>query len=197
MIRETIVAILVAFVISAVLCPVMIPFLRRLKFGQQIRNDGPQAHLKKSGTPTMGGIVFLISVLCTSLFYIKDFPDIVPILFAMVGFGIVGFLDDYLKIVMKRSEGLKPKQKLFGQLIVSGVLCYYFLEMANDGVTMFIPFVRMTLTLPWYLFAPFFMFALLATDNGVNLTDGCLWAIRVRWPWAGLWRLRPLACICP
>ena len=172
MIRETIVAILVAFVISAVLCPVMIPFLRRLKFGQQIRNDGPQAHLKKSGTPTMGGIVFLISVLCTSLFYIKDFPDIVPILFAMVGFGIVGFLDDYLKIVMKRSEGLKPKQKLFGQLIVSGVLCYYFLEMANDGVTMFIPFVRMTLTLPWYLFAPFFMFALLATDNGVNLTDG-------------------------
>ncbi len=172
MIRETIVAILIAFVISALLCPVMIPFLRRLKFGQQVRNDGPQAHLKKSGTPTMGGIVFLISVLCTSVLYIKDFPDIVPILFAMVGFGIVGFLDDYLKIVMKRSEGLNPKQKLFGQLIVSGILCYYFVEIAQDGRTMLLPFAGITVTLPWYLFVPFFMFALLATDNGVNLTDG-------------------------
>ncbi|MCI8567431.1 MAG: phospho-N-acetylmuramoyl-pentapeptide-transferase [Lachnospiraceae bacterium] len=172
MIRETIVAILIAFVISAVLCPVMIPFLRRLKFGQQVRNDGPQAHLKKSGTPTMGGIVFLISVLCTSVFYIKDFPDIVPILFAMVGFGIVGFLDDYLKIVMKRSEGLNPKQKLLGQLIVSGILCYYFVEIAQGGRTMLLPFAKASVTLPWYLFVPFFMFALLATDNGVNLTDG-------------------------
>ncbi len=172
MIRETIVAILISFVISAVLCPVVIPFLRRLKFGQQVRDDGPQTHLKKSGTPTMGGIVFLASVLCTSFFYIKDFPDILPILFAMAGFGIVGFLDDYIKIVMKRSEGLNPKQKLFGQLLVSGVLCYYFLEVLEGGATMFIPFVGLTVTLPWYLFVPFFHFALLATDNGVNLTDG-------------------------
>ena len=172
MVRETIVAILVAFVISAALCPVVIPFLRRLKFGQQIREEGPQAHLKKSGTPTMGGIVFLASVLCTSLFYIKDFPDIVPLLFAMVGFGIVGFLDDFLKIVMKRSEGLTPRQKLLGQLVVSGILCYYFWNVAENGAMMRIPFWRITVTLPWYLFVPFFMFALLATDNGVNLTDG-------------------------
>ena len=96
MIKETIIAVLVSFAISAVLCPVVIPFLRRLKFGQQVRDDGPQAHLKKSGTPTMGGIVFLISVLCTSLFYIKDYPEILPVLFGMVGFGIVGFLDDYI-----------------------------------------------------------------------------------------------------
>ena len=93
MIRETIFAILAAFVISAALCPVIIPFLRRLKFGQQVREDGPQAHLKKSGTPTMGGIVFLISALCTSVFFVKDFPEIIPVLFAMVGFGLVGFLD--------------------------------------------------------------------------------------------------------
>ena len=172
MIRETIMAILISFVISALLCPVVIPFLRRLKFGQQVRDDGPQTHLKKSGTPTMGGIVFLASVLCTSLFYIKRFPDILPVLFAMAGFGIVGFLDDYIKIVMKRSEGLNPKQKLFGQLLVSGVLCYYFMEVLEGGTAMFIPFAGITVTLPWYLFVPFFLFALLATDNGVNLTDG-------------------------
>ncbi len=172
MIRETIFAILAAFVISAALCPVMIPFLRRLKFGQQVREDGPQAHLKKSGTPTMGGIAFLISTLCTSVFFVRDFPEIIPVLFAMVGFGLVGFLDDYLKIVMKRSEGLNPKQKLFGQLIISGILCYYFLEVVPDGNVMRIPFTDITLTLPWYLFVPFFLFVLLGTDNGVNLTDG-------------------------
>ncbi len=172
MIRETIFAILAAFVISAALCPVMIPFLRRLKFGQQVREDGPQAHLKKSGTPTMGGIAFLISTLCTSAFFVRDFPEIIPVLFAMVGFGLVGFLDDYLKIVMKRSEGLNPKQKLFGQLIISGILCYYFLEVVPDGNVMRIPFTDVTLTLPWYLFVPFFLFVLLGTDNGVNLTDG-------------------------
>ncbi len=172
MIRETIFAILAAFVISAVLCPVVIPFLRRLKFGQQVREDGPQAHLKKSGTPTMGGIVFLISALCTSAFFVRDFPEIIPVLFAMVGFGLVGFLDDYLKIIMKRSEGLNPKQKLLGQLIVSGILCYYFLEIVPGGNVMRIPFTDITLTLPWYIFVPFFLFVLLATDNGVNLTDG-------------------------
>lgn len=172
MIKETIIAVLVSFAISAVLCPVVIPFLRRLKFGQQVRDDGPQAHLKKSGTPTMGGIVFLISVLCTSLFYIKDYPEILPVLFGMVGFGIVGFLDDYIKIVMKRSEGLNPKQKLFGQLLISGVLCYYFLAILEDGATMLIPFTGITVTLPWYVFVPFFLFAMLATDNGANLTDG-------------------------
>lgn len=172
MINETIIVILVSFVISAVLCPVVIPFLRKLKFGQQVRDDGPQAHLKKSGTPTMGGIVFLFSALCTSLFCVKDYPEIIPVLFAMVGFGIVGFLDDYIKIVMKRSEGLNPKQKLLGQLIISGILCYYFLEVLPGGNTMLIPFTQITVTLPWYLFVPFFIFVLLATDNGVNLTDG-------------------------
>lgn len=172
MIKETIFAILAAFVISAVLCPLVIPFLRRLKFGQQIRDDGPQAHLKKSGTPTMGGIVFLASILVTSLFYVKEFPEILPVLFAMVGFGIVGFLDDYIKIVMKRSEGLNPKQKLLGQLLVSGVLCYYFLAVRENGASMMIPFTDITVTMPWYIFVPFFLFVLLATDNGVNLTDG-------------------------
>ena len=102
MINETILAIIIAFAISALLCPVVIPFLHKLKFGQQVRDDGPQAHLKKQGTPTMGGLVILTSIVITSLFYIRDYRKIIPVLFVTVGFGIVGFLDEYIKIVMKR-----------------------------------------------------------------------------------------------
>ena len=98
MINETILAIIIAFAISAILCPIVIPFLHKLKFGQQVREDGPQAHLKKQGTPTMGGLVILTSIVITSLFYLKDYPKIIPVLFMTVGFGIIGFLDDYIKI---------------------------------------------------------------------------------------------------
>ena len=120
MINETILAIIIAFVISAALCPVVIPMLHKLKFGQQVRQEGPQAHLKKQGTPTMGGLIILGSIIVTSLFYLKDYPKIIPVLFVTVGFGIIGFLDDYIKIVMKRSEGLNPKQKLAGQIVMWG-----------------------------------------------------------------------------
>lgn len=99
MVNETILAIIIAFAISAALCPVVIPFLHRLKFGQQVRDDGPQSHLKKQGTPTMGGLIILTATVITSLFYIKSYPRIIPILFVTVGFGIIGFLDDYIKIV--------------------------------------------------------------------------------------------------
>ena len=104
MVNETILAIIIAFAISAALCPVVIPFLHRLKFGQQVRDDGPQSHLKKQGTPTMGGLIILTATVITSLFYIKSYPRIIPILFVTVGFGIIGFLDDYIKIVIKRAE---------------------------------------------------------------------------------------------
>lgn len=123
MVNETILAVITAFIISAVMCPIVIPFLHKLKFGQQVREDGPQAHLKKQGTPTMGGIVILGSVVITSLLYIKDYPKIIPILFMTVGFGVIGFLDDYIKIVMKRSEGLNPKQKLLGPDYHYGNFC--------------------------------------------------------------------------
>ena len=96
MINETILAIIIAFAISAILCPIVIPFLHRLKFGQQVREEGPESHLKKQGTPTMGGLIILTSIIITSLFYVKDYPKIIPILFMTVGFGIVGFLDDYI-----------------------------------------------------------------------------------------------------
>ena len=99
--------ILIAFGISVVLSPIVIPFLKKLKFGQFVRDDGPETHLKKSGTPTMGGLIILLSLVITSLFYMKDYLDILPVLFVTLGFGLIGFLDDYIKVVMKRSLGLR------------------------------------------------------------------------------------------
>lgn len=172
MIQEVILAVIISFSVSALLCPIFIPFLKKLKFGQQVREDGPREHLKKSGTPTMGGLVFLTSLIVTSLFYVKDYPRIIPILFVTVGFGIVGFLDDYIKIVMKRSEGLKPVQKLIGQLIVTAIFGYYLVSTADISTKMFIPFGKGQLLDLGIFFLPFFFFVILGTDNGVNFTDG-------------------------
>ncbi len=140
MVNETILAVIIAFVISAILCPIVIPFLHKLKFGQQVRDDGPQAHLKKQGTPTMGGLVILSSIIITSLLYLKDYPKIIPVLFVTAGFGVIGFLDDYIKIVMKRSEGLNPGQKLAGQIIITGIFAYYIITSDEIGTQMLIPF---------------------------------------------------------
>jgi len=176
MINETILAIIIAFAISAILCPIVIPFLQKLKFGQQVREDGPHAHLKKQGTPTMGGLVILTSIIITSLFYIRDYPRIIPVLFVTVGFGIIGFLDDYIKIVMKRSEGLNPKQKLAGQIAITGVFIYYLINSNEVGTEALIPFTGgfdngCYLNLGIF-FIPFVFFVVLGTDNGVNFTDG-------------------------
>ena len=176
MINETILAIIIAFAVSAILCPIVIPFLHKLKFGQQVRDDGPQAHLKKQGTPTMGGLVILTSIIVTSLFYLRDYPKIIPVLFVTVGFGIIGFLDDYIKIVMKRSEGLNPKQKLLGQFVITGIFCWYLITSEEVGTSMLIPFTGgfdrgYFLDLGW-LFVPFLFFVTLGTDSGVNFADG-------------------------
>ena len=176
MINETILAIIIAFAVSAILCPIVIPFLHKLKFGQQVREDGPQAHLKKQGTPTMGGLVFLTAVVITSLLYIRDYPRIIPVLFMTVGFGVIGFLDDYIKIVMKRSEGLNPVQKLIGQFIITGIFVYDLVCSGEVGTSMLVPFTGgfehgLYLNLG-FLFIPFVFFVVLGTDNGVNFTDG-------------------------
>ena len=120
--------VIISFLISVVFCPILIPFLRKLKFGQTEREEGPQSHLKKNGTPTMGGLVILASILLTSLIYIGKFTEILPVLFMTLGFGLIGFLDDYIKIVMKRSEGLNPVQKLIGQFIITGIFAHCFLN---------------------------------------------------------------------
>ena len=103
---HVVIPVLISFAISLVLGPVVIPFLRKLKMKQTERTDGVQSHLKKAGTPTMGGIIILIAVVVTSLFYVRDYPRIIPVLFLTVAFGLIGFLDDYLKVVLKRSDGL-------------------------------------------------------------------------------------------
>ena len=176
MINETILAIIISFAVSAILCPVVIPILHKLKFGQQVRDDGPQTHLKKQGTPTMGGLMILTSIIITSLFYVPRYPKIIPVLFVTVGFGIIGFLDDYIKIVMKRSEGLKPLQKLCGQFVITGVFAWYLVSAGETGTQMLIPFtggfdhgIKLNLGV---LFVPAVFFIMLGTDNGVNFTDG-------------------------
>ena len=118
---KVVLPVLMAFAISVILGPFIIPYLRKLKMGQTERTEGVQSHLKKAGTPTMGGIIFLLSTTITSLFFVKDYPKIIPVLFLTLGFGIIGFLDDYLKVVLKRSDGLLPGQKMACQIIVTAV----------------------------------------------------------------------------
>ena len=137
---QVVIPVLISFAISVVLGPVIIPFLRRLKMGQTERTEGVQSHLKKAGTPTMGGVIFLIATAITALFYVGDYPKIIPVLFMTVGFGVVGNLDDYNKIVMKRSEGLNPIQKLIGQFVITGIFAYYIVSSPDIGTGMLLPF---------------------------------------------------------
>ena len=137
---HVVIPVLVSFALSLVLGPIVIPFLRKLKMGQTEREEGVQSHLKKAGTPTMGGIIILASVVITSLFYVKDYPKVIPILFLTLGFGLIGFLDDYLKVVMKRSDGLYPKQKMALQLVVTAIFAYYVFKVADIPMSMLIPF---------------------------------------------------------
>lgn len=169
--KVVILPILIAFGISVVLSPVIIPFLKKLKFGQFVREDGPESHLKKSGTPTMGGLIILFSIVITSLFYIKDYPQIIPVLFATLGFGFVGFLDDYIKVVMKRSMGLRAWQKMVGQFLVTGIFAYYIYAHTDLGTEIMIPFVDKSVDIGW-VYWPLMFFVMLGTANGANFTDG-------------------------
>lgn len=163
---------IIAFGVCVVLCPLLIPFLKRMKFGQFIRQEGPESHLKKSGTPTMGGIIIVLSISITSLFYIRDYKEIIPVLFVTIGFGIIGFMDDYIKVVMKRSMGLKAWQKLVGQILVTGIFGYYLVNSVEDYTLMLIPFSGGKFLDISYLFLPMLFVVVLGTVNGSNFTDG-------------------------
>ena len=164
--------VLIAFGLSVMMGPVIIPILRKLKMGQTERVYGVQSHLKKAGTPTMGGVIILLSVVITSVFYIKDYPKIIPILFVTLGFGLIGFLDDYLKVVMKRSDGLFPKQKMALQIVVTAVFAFYLVKFTDVSLTMLIPFSGgYYLDIGWFAI-PLMFFAVIGTVNGVNFTDG-------------------------
>lgn len=164
--------VLISFVLSVILGPLVIPVLRRLKMDQTEREDGVKSHLKKAGTPTMGGVMILLSVVITSIIYIGHYPKIIPILFLTLGFGLIGFLDDYLKVVMKRSDGLFPKQKMALQIVVTAIFAYYVVKIANIPLTMLIPFSGgKYLDIGW-LAVPLLFVAVIGTVNGTNFTDG-------------------------
>lgn len=164
--------VLIAFALSVILGPVVIPILRKFKMGQTERAEGVQSHLKKAGTPTMGGVIILASIVITSLFFVKDYPNVIPIVFVTLGFGLIGFLDDYLKVVLKRSDGLLAWQKMALQLIVTGVFAFYITKFTEVDLSLIIPFTGGK-TWDIGIFAiPLMFFVVIGTVNGVNFTDG-------------------------
>ncbi|WP_210363731.1 phospho-N-acetylmuramoyl-pentapeptide-transferase [Bacillus sp. REN3] len=166
--------ILMGFLITVLLSPVFIPFLRRLKFGQSIREEGPESHQKKSGTPTMGGIMILLSITITTLVMTGKFSEPTVetylLLFVTLGFGLLGFMDDFIKVVMKRNLGLTSKQKLLGQIIIS-VIFYFIFKQSDFSTEIEIPLIDYSIDLGWmYVF--FIIFWMVGFSNAVNLTDG-------------------------
>lgn len=167
-----IIAALAAFLLSIVLGPVILPILRKVKAGQTVRDDGPQTHLKKTGTPTMGAFIFLVSTVAVSCFFIKDFPEIIPIMILTLAFAVIGFIDDYIKVVLKRSEGLTPIQKMGLQLVAAGGFAVYMWLSKDYSFEAYIPFAgAKTVDFGWagILVA---VFIIVGTVNGSNFTDG-------------------------
>lgn len=163
--------VIIAFLIHIVILPISIPLLKKLNFGQYIRDDGPEAHLKKQGTPTMGGIIIIISLVIASLFFVGSHPRILPILFATIGFGFIGFLDDYIKVVKKRSLGLRALQKIALQILVTAIFGLLLYNMTDVGTSIMIPFMGKQMDLG-LIFYPFLFLVMIGTTNSVNLTDG-------------------------
>jgi phospho-N-acetylmuramoyl-pentapeptide-transferase len=164
----------VAFLIAVALSPIFIPFLRRLKFGQSIRDEGPKSHRKKSGTPTMGGIVIFISLMVTTLLMVAKFgklnTETYLLLFVTFGYGLLGFLDDFIKVVMKRNLGLTSKQKLVGQIVIA-IVFFIFYKNHGFGTELAIPGTDVSFDLSWGYFL-LILFLLVGSSNAVNLTDG-------------------------
>lgn len=171
----------VSFVVTIILAIIIIPILKKIKVGQIEREDGPQSHLKKQGTPTMGGIIFIIAIIiCTiiSYFHFKNIQDIetanklIPIMCLTIGFGIVGLIDDYKKLVLKNTKGLKPSYKMVGLFIISITYIYCIINISGHGTEIFIPILKKYIELPIYLYFPLAILVILGTSNAVNLTDG-------------------------
>lgn len=166
----------IAFLITVLLSPVMIPFLKRLKFGQSIREEGPKSHQKKSGTPTMGGVMIILSITITSFILLSQLNDDLPkykiylLLLVLIGYGFLGFLDDFIKVVMKRNLGLTSKQKLIGQVIIA-VIFYVVLLQHDFSTAVNIPGTNIDIEFGWF-YPIFIIFMLVGASNAVNLTDG-------------------------
>ena len=163
----------ISFALTVLLCPIFIPILHRMKFGQFIREEGPESHLKKAGTPTMGGIVMLAAFTVSSLAYMLNESQIFPVILLTVGFGFIGFLDDFIKLAKKRSLGLRAWQKLGLQIVLTGYFAYVIMSDYPELTQIIIPFTGGQVV--WnlgILFVPFVFIAVLGTVNGANFTDG-------------------------
>lgn len=163
--------IIISFVITLTLGPILIPILKRLKVGQNVRGEGPKTHLKKQGTPTMGGIIMLIALVITTLSSGLINRDMIILLVATLSFGLIGFIDDFIKVVLKRSLGLRAYQKLIGQILFAVILAIYQSNTSILGTKVLIPFLDKTLDLGMF-YVPFIAFVVVGTVNSVNLTDG-------------------------
>lgn len=172
---------LIAFAMAIVVSLVIIPILRRLKVGQMERDDGPKSHLKKQGTPTMGGIIMIIAIAITSvgacIYYTKKgeievAKNLIPLLILTIGFGLVGFVDDFIKLVLKNTKGLKPSFKMLGLLFISVAYVLFLMKVINMPTETYIPILDKYIEIPIYAYIPFAILVLLGTTNAVNLTDG-------------------------
>ena len=171
---------LISFAVSVVLAIIIIPILRKLKVGQVERAEGPESHLKKQGTPTMGGIIIMLGIIIvtigTYIYYrTKDIglaQKLLPILGLTIGFGLIGFIDDFKKLVLKNTEGLKPSLKMLGLLLISVIFVLYLVKGLNIGTETYIPIIKQYIEIPLFVYIPFAILVILATTNAVNLTDG-------------------------
>lgn len=171
---------LLSFAITVVLGLIIVPILRKLKVGQIERSDGPESHLKKQGTPTMGGIIIMLGIIIVTvgayIYYKLRNPELaqnlLPILGLTIGFGIIGFIDDFKKLVLKNTKGLSPSLKMLGLLIISVIYVLYLINGLNLGTEMYVPILKQYVNLPIYFYIPFAIVVILGTTNAVNLTDG-------------------------
>lgn len=171
---------LLSFATSVVISMLFIPLLRKLKVGQSERKDGPKSHLSKSGTPTMGGIILIVSILLLSAFlyfdYSADEPEIatrlLPMIFVTIGFGVVGFIDDLKKVVFHNTDGISPKAKMAGLTVIAIAYVCMLVFVFKNGTDIYIPFADIYITMPKWLYIIFAIIVILATTNAVNLTDG-------------------------
>ena len=171
---------LLSFALSVIVSLIVIPILKKLKVGQSEREEGPKSHLTKKGTPTMGGLILIITTIILSAFlyidYAKDEPEIatrlLPMIFVTIGFGLVGFIDDFKKVVLHNTDGLSPRLKMLGLMIIAIAYVVMLVFNFENGTDIYIPFVNQYITLPLWLYIPFAVIVILATTNAVNLTDG-------------------------
>jgi len=172
---------LISFFITVALSIIIIPILKKLKVGQIERSDGPQSHLKKQGTPTMGGIIMIISILIVStivsIYCVKIgekdlIKKFLPVVFILIGYGIIGFIDDFKKMVLKNTTGLKPAFKMIGLLLISVIYVLFLIATQNDITQTYIPLFKIYINIPTIIYIPVAIFIILATTNAVNLTDG-------------------------